>query len=98
MERSDTVLYWADRVYLQTKALDIALPEEYELYLNPDSEGKTCKYYFVDHQNLTVFWLNDIDPYRHDIDLSPACSVSHMSTCACVTLKVERTRAHVRCN
>lgn len=95
MERSDTVLHWADRFHIQIKALGIVLPEEYELYLNPDNEGKTCKYYFVDHQNLTVFWLNDIDPYRHDIDLPPACSVSHMSACAYAAPKVERARAHV---
>ncbi|KAI0669867.1 hypothetical protein C8Q78DRAFT_1079779 [Trametes maxima] len=74
----DSVLLWAELFSAHMRALEITLPEDYELYLHPDPESKSCKYYLVDHQNQTVFWLEDIDQYRHDIDLSPACSIQHM--------------------
>ncbi|KAI0825103.1 hypothetical protein BC628DRAFT_1321119 [Trametes gibbosa] len=76
-EHSDILLRWATHLEAQIKALDLTLPEEYEAYLKVDEEGKTCRYYFVDHLNQTVFWLEDIDPSRHDIGLLPACSVAH---------------------
>ncbi|KAI0639431.1 hypothetical protein C8Q77DRAFT_1213996 [Trametes polyzona] len=76
--RTDSLRCWAEQFEAQARALGLSLPTEYELYLNPDAEGKTCKYYFVDHVNQTVFWLEDIDPYRHDIELPAACSVEHI--------------------
>ncbi|KAI0361583.1 hypothetical protein OH77DRAFT_1516533 [Trametes cingulata] len=75
---SELLHFWAKRLVAQVLALGITLPEDYECYINPDEDGKTCRYYFVDHLNQTVFWLDDVDPYRHDIDLAPTSSVAHL--------------------
>ena len=55
------------------------MPDDAECYIAADPEHDGCKYYFVDHTMQTVFWLEDIDPERHDIHLSPVCSVVQMS-------------------
>ncbi|KAI0651886.1 hypothetical protein C8Q79DRAFT_935288 [Trametes meyenii] len=74
----DSVILWTGLFGAHMQALEITVPEDYELYLNPDKESMSCRYYLVDHQNQTVFWLEDIDRYRHDVDLSPTCSIQHM--------------------
>ena len=60
----------------------MTLPDDYEIFLTVATEDDGCKYYFVDHTTQTVFWLEEIDPERHDLELPPVCSVAHMRTCS----------------
>ena len=72
-----------EHLYHLVAADSLALPDEYEIYvtvLDANHDEKMGKYYFIDHTTQTVFWLEEIDPERHDINLSPACSVNHMRT------------------
>ncbi|KAI0778215.1 hypothetical protein BD413DRAFT_608863 [Trametes elegans] len=77
-DRLNGIIPWAQYFAGLAKVLDIHLPESYELYLNPDAEGASCKYYYIDHVNQSVFWLQDIDQYDHDMELPPTCSAAHM--------------------
>lgn len=42
------------------------LPEDYELVLELSTDAETDErvwgYYFVDHANVTLFWLEQVDP------------------------------------
>ena len=58
----------------------LKLPNEYECYITFDAKSEKYKYYYVDHTTQTVFWLEDIDPERHNITMGPVCSVAQMST------------------
>ena len=73
------IMSWEQRLISMVKAEDLRLPEEYEIYLTVSPDSDKCKYYYVDHSNQTTFWLEEIDPERHDVQLSPVCSVAHMS-------------------
>lgn len=58
----------------------LKLPDEYECYITFDAKSEKYKYYYVDHTTQIVFWLEDIDPERHNITMGPVCSVAQMST------------------
>ncbi|KAI0735138.1 hypothetical protein C8Q76DRAFT_791712 [Earliella scabrosa] len=77
-ESCQTILGAYEELDLRIKAEGLRMPDDAECYIAADPEHDRCKYYFVDHTMQTVFWLEDIDPERHDIHLSPVCSVAQM--------------------
>ena len=77
------MIAFAERLGYLAEADAITMPQDYELYItvNKDSTGQKGRYYYVDHTTQAVFWLEEIDPERHGLNLAPVCSIAHMSTC-----------------
>lgn len=70
---------WERQIEMLIKVDGTQLPDDYDCYITVDPKSDRCKYYFVDHITQTVFWLEEIDPERHDIGLQPVCSTAQMS-------------------
>jgi len=77
---SSRITRWAERLEILIKTDELVLPEDYEIFITVAAEDDGCKYYFVDHATRTVFWLEEIDPERHDLELAQVCSIAHMRT------------------
>ncbi|KAI9063092.1 hypothetical protein FKP32DRAFT_1758632 [Trametes sanguinea] len=69
---------WIDLFQARIKTLQSPMPDDYELYLNPDTEGQSCKYYLVNHDNQSIFWLDDVCTGLGTLDLFMACSSGHL--------------------
>jgi hypothetical protein len=55
-----------------------SLSKESELYIKTDeTEENQCKYYLVDHDTQTEFWLQPMSAV--DLGLQQACSIPHLS-------------------
>ncbi|KAH9898370.1 hypothetical protein C8Q73DRAFT_788557 [Cubamyces lactineus] len=78
VENETNLQLWIERIAAQANELGMDLPEDYEIYVSPDATGYICRYYFVDHVNCSIFWLEDIDPCKDELDLFPACSQDHL--------------------
>ncbi|KAI0724584.1 hypothetical protein C8T65DRAFT_704411 [Cerioporus squamosus] len=74
----DKIMECDRRLSLLVETEGLELPDDYECYITCDAKLEKCKYYYVDHSTQTVFWLEEIDPERHDIDMAPVCSVAQM--------------------
>ncbi|KAI8995659.1 hypothetical protein BD414DRAFT_534801 [Trametes punicea] len=62
----DVVSFWIAYFDKQIKACELPFPDDFELYLEPNV-GQSWRYYFVDHVDCTIFWLEDVDPCCHDL-------------------------------
>lgn len=40
-----------------------------ELLVEVDVDGTTCSYYFVDHENTVIFWLDEVSTEELDIPI-----------------------------
>ncbi|TBU35274.1 hypothetical protein BD311DRAFT_829155 [Dichomitus squalens] len=69
---------WITRLDTLIETDGMALPDDYEIFLSVATDDDGCKYYFVDHTTQTVFWIEEIDPERHELELPPVCSVAHL--------------------
>ncbi len=76
----DKIMESEKRLSLLVETEGLTLPDDFECYITCDAESDKCKYYYVDYSTQTVFWLEEIDPERHDINMAPVCSVAQMST------------------
>ncbi|TFK93460.1 hypothetical protein K466DRAFT_580908 [Polyporus arcularius HHB13444] len=74
----DKIMESEKRLSLLVETEGLKLPDDYECYITCDAESDKCKYYYVDYSTQTVFWLEEIDPERHDINMAPVCSVAQM--------------------
>ena len=66
--------------FLQQYAIDrsVAMPPqaETELYIDIDDDLESCRYYFIDHSDRTVFWLDQQD--SDDLGLPMTSSENHL--------------------
>ncbi|KAI0801229.1 hypothetical protein C8Q74DRAFT_1400073 [Fomes fomentarius] len=70
---------WQQQLEVHVNVEGLQMPEDYEYYITVDPKSDRCKYYFVDHTAQVVFWLEEIDPERHDsLNLPLVCSPSVM--------------------
>lgn len=77
---SSRITRWAEKLDILIENDDLVLPDDYEIFITVAAEDDGCKYYFVDHTTRTVFWLEEIDPERHGLELAQVCSIAHMRT------------------
>ena len=71
------IIRFTATVSKELQARNIVLPESSELFLSPsDDDENSCKYYFVDHEARTVWWLNDHD--SDELLPEPVVSQSHL--------------------
>ncbi|PIL31933.1 hypothetical protein GSI_06637 [Ganoderma sinense ZZ0214-1] len=75
---SSRITTWTEKMDILIEAEDLVLPEDYEIFITVAADNDGCKYYFVDHTTRTVFWLEEIDPGRHGLELAQVCSITHM--------------------
>ncbi|RPD82522.1 hypothetical protein L226DRAFT_518511 [Lentinus tigrinus ALCF2SS1-7] len=76
----DKIMECEQRLRLLVETEGLTLPDDYECYITFDATSDRCKYYYADHTTQTVFWLEELDPERHDIGMAPVCSVAQMRT------------------
>ncbi|RPD62911.1 hypothetical protein L227DRAFT_407808 [Lentinus tigrinus ALCF2SS1-6] len=74
----DKIMECEQRLRLLIETEGLTLPDDYECYITFDATSDRCKYYYADHTTQTVFWLEELDPERHDIGMAPVCSVAQM--------------------
>ncbi|OSD03407.1 hypothetical protein PYCCODRAFT_1466796 [Trametes coccinea BRFM310] len=78
MERLGGLKCWIDLFRARIKALQSPMPKDYEIYLNPEAEGQTCKYYLVNHDNRSLFWIDDVCPGFGNMEMFLASSPEHL--------------------
>ena len=80
------VNFWIDKISNYAAQQNVDLPISSELYLELDEDTVSCKYYFVDHTNRGVFWL-DIGNTLF-LGLPEMSSDDHKSNCTRIILIV----------
>lgn len=84
---------WQQQLEVHVNVEGLQMPEDYEVYITVDPRSDRCRYYFVDHTAQVVFWLEEIDPERHEsLNLPLVCSPSVMSRS--LSLPSVAARAH----
>ncbi len=84
---------WQQQLEVHVNVEGLQMPEDYEVYITVDPKSDRCRYYFVDHTAQVVFWLEEIDPERHEsLNLPLVCSPSVMSRS--LSLPSVAARAH----
>jgi hypothetical protein len=70
------------RVLIMGKAQDekIQFHSSVELFIEPDVESESCNYYFIDHENRSVFWLESCN--TEYLGLPMTASEQNLSECS----------------
>ena len=55
-----------------------------ELLVNVDEDGTTCSYYFIEHENAIIFWLDEITTIA--LDIPNVCGSDHLGELSRMTL------------
>ncbi|KAM5536214.1 hypothetical protein V8D89_010113 [Ganoderma adspersum] len=75
---SSRITSWAEKIDILIENDVLVLSDDYEIFIIVAAEDDGCKYYFIDHMTQTIFWLEEIDLGRHDLELAQVCSIAHM--------------------
>ncbi|KAI1797910.1 hypothetical protein LXA43DRAFT_273873 [Ganoderma leucocontextum] len=76
---SSRIARWAQKMNILIETDELVLPDDYEIFVTVAAEdADESKHYFVDHATQTVFWLEEIDPERHDLEIAQVCGIAHM--------------------
>lgn len=70
--------YWIREIETRVSEGKISLAENAELYLDLEEQSDSCLYYFVDHTNCVLFWLELLT--SDTLSLMPSVSASHFRT------------------
>ena len=81
---------WVAVIEAWTSELGLVMHDCDELWL--ELEPEKCRYFFVDHSNRTVFWLNA--QTSSELGLPESHSANHISQSNCASLSASRLNHH----
>ncbi|KAF8578970.1 hypothetical protein K439DRAFT_1638397 [Ramaria rubella] len=67
---------WLKEFHQAREHLYFELPPAYEVLLELDLEEEGCRYYLIDHERQTLFYLDDAN--NDHLDLPEVCSTTHL--------------------
>ena len=75
-EVQDCVAHWIKAFEWHCTERLIPISDDAELFLEPDAELQSCRYYLVDYPNRVVFWLEEDAPDA--LDLPATVTATHL--------------------
>lgn len=75
-ETQECVARWIKEIEWRCTEHQIPIRDDAEIFLEPDAESDSCRYYVVDYPGRVVFWLDGLD--TDVLDLPPTVTDSHL--------------------
>lgn len=67
---------WIKEIEWRSAEQQIPIRDDAEIFLEPDAESDSCRYYMVDYPSRVVFWLEELD--TDVLDLPATVTDSHL--------------------
>ncbi|EPT00615.1 hypothetical protein FOMPIDRAFT_1023728 [Fomitopsis schrenkii] len=75
-ETQECVARWIKEIEWRSAEQQIPIRDDAEIFLEPDAESDSCRYYMVDYPSRVVFWLEELD--TDVLDLPATVTDSHL--------------------